>query len=85
MIVGKAGNKLVIYSREVLMYLLCFVSHHSDSPDFSVGRTKNQGKFPLRKDAVHMMFKGHSILSMCVYNTVPALNKIMLSQNLCNG
>lgn len=69
---AKAGNKRDIYPREVLMYPLCFISRHSERSD--LGRTKNQGKFPLGKDTIHMMLKGHSILSVrvCIHCTATA-------------
>lgn len=47
--IAKAGKELVIYSREVLMSPLCFVSHHSESPDFLVDGTKLRGNFHWEK------------------------------------
>lgn len=47
--VAKASNKLDIYSREVLMYPLCFISHHNERLDFVMEGPKIRVNFHWEK------------------------------------
>lgn len=47
--VAKAGNKLDIYSGEVLMYPVCFISHHSERSDLVMEGPKIRVNFHWEK------------------------------------